>query len=169
MSKTVIVSGSAREGDTKELVKELSHVSGWDVIDLNDYIISYYDYEHNNRHDDYLPLMQAIIDQYDTIVFATPVYWYAMSGILKVFFDRFSDLLTIEKSMGRRLRGKNMAAISCSVGNNLGEQFWLPFIETAKYLGMNYTGSLHTITGADRAASIADFATKISSSGPDNH
>jgi multimeric flavodoxin WrbA len=43
----------------------------------------------------------------------TPVYWYTMSGIMKVFFDRFSDLLRIEKDLGRKLRGKSMAVISC--------------------------------------------------------
>jgi hypothetical protein len=64
---------------------------------------------------------------------------------MKVFFDRITDLLTIEKDLGRQLRGKSMATLSCSVGNHLGDLFWLPFSETAKYLGMNYIGNLHIV------------------------
>ena len=135
--RTVIIVGSARtDGDTMRLTEELRAHSGWELIDLNDYNISYYDYKYKNATDDYLPLMTQIIERYDNLVFVTPVYWYAMSGVMKVFFDRITDLLTIEKDLGRKLRGKKMAVISCSIGNHLGDQFWLPFSETANYLGM---------------------------------
>ena len=77
-----------------------------------------------------------------------------MSGIMKVFFDRLSDLITIEKELGRKLRGKNMAVFSVSNGNNLGENFWLPFKHTADYLGMNYLGNLHTYSDKDNTLEI---------------
>tara|TARA_R110002049_G_C9163598_1_gene561186 strand:+ start:3591 stop:3875 length:285 start_codon:yes stop_codon:yes gene_type:complete len=67
-----------------------------------------------------------------------------MSGILKVFFDRISDLLRIHTDTGRKLRGKNMAMISCSNYDNLKNGFSMPFIESANYLGMNYIGDIHT-------------------------
>ena len=60
---------------------------------------------------------------------------------MKVFFDRITDLLTIEKELGRTLLRKKMAVICCSNGENLGEHFWLPFSETAKFLGMEYVGN----------------------------
>lgn len=44
----------------------------------------------------------------DNIVFATPVYWYAMSGRMKIFFDRFTDLLYTHKSIGKNLKGKKL-------------------------------------------------------------
>lgn len=157
MKVIVIVGSSRNDGDTADLTDELIRQSGWDMINLNDYDFSYYDYEHNNRNDDYLALMREIIEKYDTLIFATPVYWYAMSGILKVFFDRITDVLTIEKELGRKLRGKRMAVISCSIGNNLGEYFWLPFSETAKYLGMAYLGNVHTKTGEPNGLKIAEF------------
>ncbi len=50
--------------------------------------------------------MNDIVDKYDVLIFATPVYWYSMSGIMKVFFDRITDLLTIKKDIGRKLKGK---------------------------------------------------------------
>ena len=157
MKKVVIAGSSRNDGETLNLTNELIEKSKWDLINLNDYNFSYYDYNHENRNDDYLDLMKRIITKYDTLIFATPVYWYSMSGIMKVFFDRITDLLEIEKDLGRKLRGKNMAAISCSIGNNLGEYFWLPFTETANYLGMEYLGNVHTITGENNEKKITEF------------
>ena len=160
--KKVIITGSSRnDGGTKKLTNELILKSNWDLIDLNDYKFGYYNYEHKNKNDDYLKLMREIIENYDTLIFATPVYWYSMSGIMKVFFDRITDLLEIEKDLGRKLRGKNMAGISCSIGNNLGDVFWLPFSETAKYLGINYLGSLHTISGEINEMELEKFIKQI--------
>ncbi len=161
MKKVIIVGSSRNDGDTANLTKQLIEKSQWDLINLNDYEFSYFDYEHKNRNDDYLNLMRKIVEKYETLIFLTPVYWYSMSGIMKVFFDRFTDLLTIEKELGRKLRGKKMAVMSCSVGENLGENFWLPFSETAKYLGMEYIGNSHTITGEDKELKIAEFIKKI--------
>ncbi|HEV8505907.1 MAG TPA: NAD(P)H-dependent oxidoreductase [Chitinophagaceae bacterium] len=162
MNKIVVIIGSSRnDGDTKTLVDQLHNFLDFDSIDLNEYDISYYDYAHENANDDYLLLMRNLIANYDTFLFATPVYWYAMSGIMKVFFDRFTDLLDNEKEVGRQLRTKKMAAITCSIGDNLGDMFWLPFIETANYLGMTYVGSLHTITNKIDKNDLIEFADKI--------
>ncbi|MDA5312487.1 flavodoxin family protein, partial [Vibrio cholerae] len=70
------------------------------LFDLSDYAISFYDYEHMNRNDDFIHLINKLAE-FDHLVFASPVYWYSMSAQLKVFFDRLSDLLTIEKELGR--------------------------------------------------------------------
>ncbi len=161
MSKIVIAGSSRNDGDTATLTKELIKQSKWDLLDLNDYNFSYFDYKHENRNDDYLPLIKELIQKYDTLIFATPIYWYSMSGIMKVFFDRFTDLLTIEKELGRKLRGKKMAVISCSIGDNLGENFWFPFSETAKYLGMEYIGNIHTVTGENNRQKITEFINLI--------
>jgi len=163
MKIVVIVGSSRKNGDTTEIVNHLIKESNWDIIDLNNYEIGYYDYEHLNRNDDYLSLMKRIIENYDTLIFATPVYWYSMSGIMKVFFDRITDLLEIEKDLGRKLRGKKMGVISCSTGNNLGDYFWLPFSETAKYLGMEYLGDIHTIVGENNSQKLKQFIKKIES------
>lgn len=154
MSKLIILGSARKNGDTSKVVNALVHKTGWDVIDLIDYKINFYDYDHKNRNDDFIPLIKNIVGKYDLIIFATPVYWYSMSAIMKVFFDRLSDLLTIEKELGRKLRGKNMAALSCSVGGNLDDAFWLPFRHTANYLGMNFLGSFHNVTVEDEPLTI---------------
>lgn len=161
-NKVIIIIGSSRsDGVTKKLIKDLERLSDFESIDLNDYKISYYDYEHKNANDDYIKLIKRLIENYDTFLFATPVYWYAMSGIMKVFFDRITDLLDNEKELGRQLRKKKMAVITCSIGDNLGENFWLPFKETSNYLGMHYIGNLHTISDKNNEPELKKFIRKI--------
>jgi multimeric flavodoxin WrbA len=142
--KSVIIVGSYRKnGNTTRISKKIAEKFGFDTINLNDYQFSYYDYDNNNREDDFLPLMKQIIEKYDTLIFSTPVYWYSMSGVMKVFFDRFSDLIRIEKDWGRKLRGKKMFVISNTHDNELEYDFYLPFRLSAKYLGMQYLGNHH--------------------------
>ena len=145
MNKTVIIQGSSRSGgDTNKIVNYMASKNAIDVIDLYTKNIGHYDYEYKNKDDDFIELITNIIKTYDTIIFATPIYWYSMSGVLKVFFDRISDILRIHKDTGRQLRGKNMAMISTSNHDDLIDGFNMPFVESAKYLGMNYLGDIHT-------------------------
>ncbi|WP_317164114.1 flavodoxin family protein [Cryomorpha ignava] len=142
MKKVIIIGSSRKDKETKNVATELIRISNWDLIDLADFKISQFDYEHLNRNDDFIGLIKRITENYDILIFATPVYWYSMSGIMKVFFDRLTDLLRIEKDTGRKLRNKYMAVISCSNGDNLEDEFWLPFKKLAEYLGMNYLTDL---------------------------
>lgn len=159
---TVIILGSARKnGYTAQKTALLTSFLSCDEIDLLDYSFSQYDYDVHNRKDDFLPLLKQLIEQYDTFIFATPVYWYSMSGIMKMFFDRITDLLDIEKPLGRKLRGKNMGVITCSVGENLGEYFWLPFSKTASYLGMHFLGGVHTLESEDSTSDLSIFAQQL--------
>ena len=144
MTKTVIIQGSAKNfGNTHKVVNYLNKDQQYAVIDLKTKNIGPFEYDFSNKDDDFLPLMEEIIENYDTIIFATPVYWYTMSGILKVFFDRMSDLLHYKKELGRKLRNKNMGMISNSAENDRRIGFEMPFVESAKYLGMNYIGDTH--------------------------
>ncbi len=170
IKKRVIIIGSSREnGNTRQVVNDLSSLLDFDVIDLNDFEFGYYDYRHNNRNDDFLGLIERIINNYDVFIFATPVYWYTMSGIMKVFFDRITDLLDTEKELGRKLRNKSMAVMTSSLGDHLGDRFWFPFIETAKYLGMNYIGNIHTVEKEDNKELLKIFTGLINLHGSRTH
>ncbi|WP_338814752.1 NAD(P)H-dependent oxidoreductase [Bernardetia sp. Wsw4-3y2] len=149
----LIIQGSARKnGNTNKIVNYIQEQLDCDFIDLKNYTISHYDYDSRNRNDDFLPLMREIVE-YDLIIFATPVYWYAMSGIMKTFFDRVTDCLKIEKETGRKLRGKTMAMVCCGsekdVVLEISAAFEMPFRESASYLGMNYVGSVYTWMDTD--------------------
>ncbi|WP_338761205.1 NAD(P)H-dependent oxidoreductase [Bernardetia sp. ABR2-2B] len=146
--EVLIIQGSARKyGNTNKIVNYIQEKLDCDFIDLKNYTISNYDYDSRNKNDDFLPLMREVAD-YDLIIFATPVYWYAMSGIMKTFFDRITDCLKIEKETGRKLRGKQMAMVCCGSDKDavlaIEKEFEMPFRESASYLGMDYKGSGYT-------------------------
>lgn len=156
MKNTVIIQGSSKSfGNTHKVVSYLNNQNQFDVIDLKTKSIGAFEYDFSNADDDFLPLMEEIVTKYDTIIFATPVYWYAMSGTLKHFFDRLSDLLHYKKELGRQLRGKKMAMISNSGENDRKIGFDMPFIASANYLGMEYLGDTHTWFSGDEIAEDA--------------
>ena len=143
--KGVIIQGSSKsDGNTSKIVQLLNEQLNYDVLDLSLLDITPFDYDFKNRNDDFLPTIKNVVEQYDVIIFATPVYWYAMSGIMKNFFDRITDCIQIEKETGRKLRGKSMAALSCGPYDADFEGFFMPFRKSAEYLGMNYLGDVHT-------------------------
>ena len=145
VSKGVIIQASSRStGHTAKVVNQINFHTNFDVIDLNKKTIGHFDYTFKNNEDDFNRLFKTIVQNYQTIVFATPVYWYTMSGLLKVFMDRISDFLIREKEYGKMLRGKGLALLSCSTNIECVSGFERPFVETAEYLGMNFLGYTHT-------------------------
>ncbi len=140
----VILQASSRStGHTTTIVRHLNQYLGFDIIDLKSLRIGYFDYAHQNATDDFIPLMKKVVRDYDTLLFASPVYWYSMSAEMKTFFDRLSDLLKTEKDVGRQLRGKRMAVLSCSESDDAPTSFYTPFILSADYLGMEFLGHGH--------------------------
>ena len=162
-SNGVIILGSARsDGNTAAIAQQLSADLQWPIFNLLDYQIEPYSYQHDYTNEDFQHLIEEL-HNYETWVFATPVYWYAMSSTMKVFLDRFTDLLKIHKDLGRQLRGKNMAVITSSNGGNLGDDFFIPFRASAEYLGMNYLAEGHTLQGVDNGATLEGFREKLRS------
>lgn len=152
--KRVIVQGSSRnDGNTSKIVEALQDHLECDLINLSDYEIGQYDYENRNKNDDFLTIIREIV-AYDLVIFVTPVYWYSMSGTMKTFFDRITDCLKIDKETGRKLRGKDMAVISCGSDNIENEGFFIPFKKSAEYLGMNYLGGTHTWVEENEPSSL---------------
>ncbi len=144
MPNTLIVLGSARgDGNTAAAVRDLENRVDGKILDLLDYNIAAYDY--GNEYpagDDFLSLARRIVT-YDRLVLASPVYWYSMSGGMKIFLDRFTDLLTYHKDLGRRLRGKELGVLSCSSERGVNPGFYEPFRLSAEYLGMEYGPQWH--------------------------
>lgn len=145
MANGVIIQASSRSnGNTAIVVKMIQKFTDFDIIDLNRYNIGHFNYDFENENDDFNNLFKSIANNYQTIVFATPVYWYTMSGILKVFLDRISDFLYKEKEYGRLLRGKRLALISCNSDKEYFEGFEIPIVKSANYLGMQFISYEHT-------------------------
>lgn len=143
MSKQVIViNGSARvAGNTGEAVVRLAPFEEYEVIQLCSLTINQYSYDPTaGDRDDFMVVVEKMVESTD-IVFATPVYWYAMSGPMKVLFDRLTELITVKKSLGRKLKGKRCYVIACGTGDALPDGFLVPFERTCEYFGMSFVSA----------------------------
>ncbi len=144
-SHLVILGSSRSDGNTKQALEFVRFDHAFDLIDLNDLKISYFDYTQSNLDDDFIPLAEKMLE-YDSIILATPVYWYSMSAVMKTFIDRFSAFVTTHKSIGRSLAGKKVSVV-CSYGSSFPESFEDPFRLTCEYLEMEYTGCFYHYSG----------------------
>jgi multimeric flavodoxin WrbA len=139
MKNPIIILGSSRSfGETRKVIEEIIGKIQTPVIDLKELNISPYDYEHHNSNDDYIPLMEKVIE-HDLLVLATPIYWYSMSAVMKIFIDRLSDLLDIRKDIGYKLREKKLFVIA-SYGGSYTKCFEDTFEQICNYMGMKYEG-----------------------------
>lgn len=138
--RTLLLQSSARpQGDTYHVAQRLAKELNADHLDLLNYKIYPFNYEQvYPPDDDFLRLIETEILPRDQIIFASPVYWYSMSGPLKIFFDRISDLLESRKELGRQLRGKRMSVLSVSNDEVVNDSFFDAFRLSAAYLGMDF-------------------------------
>ena len=93
----LIILGSARQqSDTKSFVDFVFNKIDHKLVDLLKYNISSYNYTGTYPTSDNFKQLTEEILNHDIIIFATPVYWYSMSGLMKNLFHRFTDLVTIK-------------------------------------------------------------------------
>lgn len=153
----LVILGSARaDGETKRAV-DIAFADKAELIVLPEHPIGGYDYSHSNDRDAFRTVTERML-AHDKLIFATPVYWYAMSAPLKIFFDRLTDLLETAKADGRALKGKQVWMIATGVEPVLPEGFEVPFRRTAEYFAMAYRGSAYLYTGEDKALRAASEA-----------
>ena len=146
----LIILGSARpNGDTAQAAEALaSRLGGAKILDLAAKRIFPFDYDDPAPDDDFAAVAAQML-AHRSIVFATPVYWYAMSGIMKTFFDRLSDLTSARdpQRRGRQLRRREVWLLAVGTDAELPQGFEQPFARTADYLGMAWRGGFYVRTG----------------------
>lgn len=163
MKNPLIIFGSSRsKGDTFDAIQMVLNGRDIPIVNLNDLDISQFDYDYQNESDDFLPLAHKMLDA-DSIIIASPIYWYSMSAIMKVFVDRISDLTIHRKELGRKLKGKDVYLVTASANRNGEEEFEIVFAKTFDYLDMNYKGCFFYYSGGDEKekAKNAEGAKKI--------
>jgi multimeric flavodoxin WrbA len=155
----LVILGSARpDGETRKAV-DIAFPPGLAALAiLPNHAIGGYDYDHVNAGDDFTAIADTMTAA-SAIVFATPVYWYAMSAPLKIFFDRLADLTENLKTRGKALAGKPVWVIATGTEGELPEGFEIPFARTADYFGMTYRGAAYLYTGTDAALRAAGEVT----------
>jgi multimeric flavodoxin WrbA len=163
----LVILGSARpDGETRKAVDIAFPPGTIELMALPNFAVGGYDYAHGNEADGFDGIA-AKMAAADGIVFATPVYWYAMSAPLKIFFDRLTDMTENLKALGKSLSGKPVWVIATGTEESLPDGFEVPFARTADYFGMRYRGAtfLHTgtdsIRRADDERALALFGEKI--------
>lgn len=144
LNTIALFASSRRNGNTGRLMDRIAAELNMEVVDLASLKISPYDYNHANRNDDFEPLMQRVL-AYRQIIFATPVYWYSASAVMKVFIDRLSDFLELPDLLpeGRRLRRKNAYVVCTSISDEPSPAFIGSLRDTFEYLGMHFRGLAH--------------------------
>jgi multimeric flavodoxin WrbA len=170
LSTIALFSSSRRRGNTGRLIDRIATELKIEIVDLADRRISPFDYDHRNRDDDFEPVMRHVL-AHDQIIFATPIYWYAVSAGMKVFLDRISDFLELSDLLpeGRRLREKNAYVVCTSASDAPAPEFMSAFDEVFRYLGMRLGGALHLncsdgYVPAEHDPIACDFAMRVQGS-----
>ncbi|UOQ77922.1 NAD(P)H-dependent oxidoreductase [Hymenobacter sp. 5516J-16] len=113
MNKPLVILGSARsDGDTRRLVSQVLTNVPHQLIDLQQWPVAPYNYPQEYPAQDTFLALADLLLHHPVVVFATPVYWYSMSGSMKDFFDRLTELTEPpHKQLGR---GCVASTYSCS-------------------------------------------------------
>jgi len=170
---TVIIMGSARvDGDTACACAKLARLCAptAKVRPLAPLELQPFNYA-GGAKDGFIPLIEDIL-QHDNIVFATPLYWYSMSGLMKTFLDRFTDLLVNpdKRSLGRTLAGRNAWALVSGTDRLPPGGLAEPFELTAGYFNMSWRGLTYLCAlreggfPQDVDGQLAELAARLSTS-----
>ncbi|WP_316826244.1 flavodoxin family protein [Pedobacter miscanthi] len=157
MPDILIINGSARlHGNTQKFISKLTEEIAFDQLNLLEHYFLPYNYENQYPAEDRFDVFAKEILYHKHIIFATPVYWYAMSGRMKNLFDRLTDWVTMNKEVGRNLKGKTVQLIAVGTDADLPDGFTTPFFMTANYMEMDYKG--HVYFNAEDAVTDEELA-----------
>lgn len=138
-----LLGASRGHGNTMRFLEESYGQQDFQLIDLESLDIEPFRYGSAAREDEFLTVVKAML-AVDEIVFATPVYWYAMSGVMKDVMDRLTDLLSADlKAYGKQLYGKRARLLATGSDDELPRGFEVPFQLTCTYFGMDYMGAAY--------------------------
>ena len=83
--------------------------------------------------DDYEELFRKFLQQ-DVIFFVTPLYWFGMSGPMKIFFDRWSQYLRDERFDVKKEMANKKAYVIVTGSNPDPKVSALPLIQQFGYI-----------------------------------
>lgn len=149
--KILAINGSSRDqGNTEFMLKLLLQGVEANILDLRKYNIEpIIDQRHDlngfqSVQDDYDTVISQVID-HDLLIFATPLYWYGMSGRMKNFVDRWSQSLRDIRYDFRKIMSEKQA-FSVIVGGDQVHVKALPLVQQFAliydFMGMKNLGYL---------------------------
>lgn len=137
-----VVAGAVESGHTAELLYLCDFVEGM-LRDCRSCRLPDGACGIGDRYDE---LIMAHVLPADGLIFATPLYWYGMSGRLKTFFDRLfcltSDSAVAGAEVSARITGKRVGAVISCEENYRGASLGLEaqFQELTRYLRQELVG-----------------------------
>ena len=148
---SIAILGSARKSksNTATILKRLVAGTQCDIVDLKVCSIAPYNYAHVYPDtDEFAAVVHQIVYAPVTII-ATPVYWYSYSTPVKIFIDRFSDLLGPHKELGRQLKGRHFALVTSSADPLPDKTLVEAYSRFCEYFEINYLGCAHAQNDGD--------------------
>lgn len=144
MQTLALYSSARTQGNTYQLLQQVSGYWPLDIIHLDELAIASYDYEHRNRGDDFDILVERMLAA-DNIILASPVYWYAVTPTMKAFIDRLTDLTERAdlQAKGKALRNKSFYIACTSTKPEVPKPFYDMLSATLNYLGFPLKGLFH--------------------------
>ncbi|NDI34471.1 flavodoxin family protein [Chengkuizengella sediminis] len=133
-----ILGSSRKEGNSEILSEQILNNIEHNKIYLSDKNINpIIDKRHTKEgfsivEDDYEEILPALFS-HNIYIFTTPLYWYGMSGPMKIFFDRWSQYLRDERFDFREEMSKKKAYVIVTGGANPQIEA-LPLIQQFKYI-----------------------------------
>ncbi|MBE7104201.1 flavodoxin family protein [Bacillus cereus] len=166
-----VIHGSSRQnGNTETLTHMMVDGTEAEHIYLRDHTVHpITDQRHDAEgfqpvNDDYEQLIEHMLE-HDTIIFATPLYWYGMSGHMKNFVDRWSQSLR-DKTLHfkEKMKGKKMYVVI--VGGDNPKLKALPLIAQFQYIfdfvGSSFEGYIiGDANGLDEIKNDVEALTKV--------
>lgn len=149
MSIAIIYGGTRQKGNTEMLTEKAVQGITVEKIYLRDYTIQpIVDFRHDEEgfrtiNDEHNVVIGRIMP-HDILVFATPIYWYSMSGIMKNFIDRWSQTLRDDTYSDFKCSMANKKAYVIAVGGDKPRIKGLPMIQQFQYIfdfvGISFEG-----------------------------
>ncbi|MCA1065048.1 flavodoxin family protein [Rossellomorea sp. AcN35-11] len=137
--KILALLGSTRKnGNSEYLAKKIVEGTHHTLVSLADlHIEPIEDLRHSEGgfspvDDDYEHLVQ-LMEEHDVLLFATPLYWYGMSGPMKNFFDRWSQYLRDDRFHLKEELTKKKAYVVVTGGTSAKIK-GLPLIQQFHYI-----------------------------------
>lgn len=139
MTIAVIYGGTRPNGNTELLTEKTVQGIAAEKIYLRDHTIEpIIDMRHapegfQDRKDDYNSIIDRILP-HDILIFATPIYWYSMSGTMKNFVDRWSQTLRDPNYPDFKKTMASKKAYVIAVGGDRPTTKGLPMIQQFQHI-----------------------------------
>ncbi|MFJ7734516.1 flavodoxin family protein [Lysinibacillus sp. NPDC097231] len=139
MNITAFIGSSRANSNSEQLTDYVLKGIPHKKIDLKNVTIEpIHDLRHDDNGfqfvaDDYDQIIQAFLTS-DIVIFATPIYWYSMSGIMKNMVDRLSHAIRDERFPQLKEKLQTTEAIVLAVGGDDPHIKGLPLIHQFQYI-----------------------------------